>query len=348
MLLAGCSGGQTDTTAPTVIDSETPARSSTATPTAEPTPTATPTPRPPQNPWKADVVKIAINDTTDTDRNWTAMVQEGAQYWNNSAGDYTNFEVNFTIIDDPRRADVVVYILPKIEVCGLEVSLDTFLGCADSHDEVGEALYTGGPSMVKIADGYQRPVTVETISHEFGHMLGLGHQDGDTVPVMRTNVSAAEVLQPNATERAWPWGDERSIEVFVDENSVPEYLRPEYRRQVTDVVEYYDSGADGFMPANTSVSITDEQSNADINVTFPETRPGDEPASSPRVFGLDPDQDAALETYTSFNIAVEQGIDSDNSGWHVGYWMAYAFGAESVEDKPDPFDTDNDDRDNWK
>ena len=30
-------------------------------------------------------------------------------------------------------------------------------------------------------------------------------------------------------------------------------------------------------------------------------------------------------------------LDTDAVGWHVGYWLAYAFGAEADADKPPPF-----------
>jgi hypothetical protein len=52
--------------------------------------------------------------------------------------------------------------------------------------------------------------------------------------------------------------------------------------------------------------------------------------------GPDPDGDGASERYSQFTVTVV-GVGTDAVGWHVGYWLAAAFGLEDDAEKPPPF-----------
>ena len=61
------------------------------------------------------------------------------------------------------------------------------------------------------------------------------------------------------------------------------------------------------------------------------------------VRGYSTDADDALEYYTEAEITTANA-DEDTVAWHVGYWLAYSFGAQDGE-FPEPLDGQNDDRD---
>ncbi|MGM0591386.1 MAG: matrixin, partial [Halobacteriota archaeon] len=88
---------------------------------------------------------------------------------------------------------------------------------------------------------------------------------------------------------------------------------------------------------------------AEIHVTFTDTSPcGPRAVSCGSTRGPDFDGDGAVEQYTRASVVL---VDTDTRavGWHVGYWLAYAFGAEDDADKPPPFRTASrdDQRSRW-
>ena len=79
------------------------------------------------------------------------------------------------------------------------------------------------------------------------------------------------------------------------------------------------------------------RSTADVVVRSVETSPcGEGAASCGATTGPDPDGDGAIETYSRLRISLVD-LDTDAVAWHVGYWLAYGFGAEDDAEKPPPF-----------
>ena len=54
------------------------------------------------------------------------------------------------------------------------------------------------------------------------------------------------------------------------------------------------------------------------------------------VYRVRVDGDGAVETYSELRISLVD-LDTDAVGWHVGYWLAFGFGAEPDSEKPPPF-----------
>jgi hypothetical protein len=98
---------------------------------------------------------------------------------------------------------------------------------------------------------------------------------------------------------------------------------------------YYERGPPG-MPDNLTFELVDDP-DADIVVHYASQSActvGSGSCGSSR--GPDPDGDGASERYAQFTVTVVD-IDGEAVGWHTGYWLAVAFGAEADADKPPVF-----------
>lgn len=337
VVTAGCGGTDPSTPAPSASPTESETPTETATPTATPSPTAAPTatavPESRQNPWREAVVNVHIEVSDETAFSERELVREALTYWSTNDTGYT---LKFNIVDD-EDAPITVEFVEAIPQCGYEPG-DNFIGCADTlpsdgvYDEQTE---------VEIEAGYNRSSTVSTIKHEIGHTLGYTHDDTDRYSFMSAESAATPYRLPNATERSNPYQND-TITVYV---GVPEsQYYSEYEHQIERTLQYYESGADGYVSSDITFRTVDSEENATIRILFDAL---EDDGSAGDVYGYDLDQDPALETYTNATIRM-QDIDEHHVGWHVGYWLAYAFGGESVDEYPEPFnDPESDEREDW-
>jgi hypothetical protein len=137
--------------------------------------------------------------------------------------------------------------------------------------------------------------------------------------------------QPNATERAFPWAD-ADFTVRVDAVNASDPAGAQ--SQVDHALTYYEDDPPG-MPTNLTFERTD--ADAELLIRFgPTTDCRASSGSCIGTYGTDPDGDGAIETYTRVELTLV-GLDTEAVGWHVGYWLAHAFGAEADAEKPPPF-----------
>lgn len=291
------------------------------------------------DPWlgENDLV-VGIGDTTGTDRNYTRLVRQSVDYWMQADDRYGTYTADWRVDPDATDPDVVVRFVERLERCGVEPPSKTLLGCASLLRD-GLANDT---EIVTIETGYTDESMVATISHEFGHLYGLGHDD-EPQPLMNATYPATRLAEPDASTKANPFPDDEFTVYLAYENS--QYSESVLKAAVGPVLEYYEAGADGRAPANVSFRYTRNRSTADLVIY--ERNPFDctvEEGSCATVFGFDTDGDGAFETYGRYEIYV-RGIPSERLGWHVGAQMAGMFpGLEA----PSPFDGEDDDRSNWE
>jgi len=327
--------GPTPTAGTTTTATVTPTTTAGTTPSTPTTTTATPTPTPPRaakiaNPWGSRTVTVGVVNRVN-DRNVVPLVNRTLTYWNAHAAEFGAYDVHFVLRPNATSPDVRVAFVATVTDCGNHTDV---LGCSPLVDH---GPVTDRPLVVRIQAGYTDASTVDTMKHEFGHLLGIRHGEAPE-PLMSPYATAARLRTPNATDRALPW-THSTLSVYVDYANVSESDRATYRDQVGHALDYYQAGANGTVPANVSFVRTSNRSAADVVVSFPTTLPstcGGGSGSCREFQGADPDEDGAPEWYTRFHVTVA-GVDAGAVGWYVGYQLGYAFGAANASELPPAF-----------
>lgn len=280
------------------------------------------------NPWGTDPIVVAI-DAPETDRDYVALVREATAYWEQNANQYAGYNVTYRVDPTAESPDIVVSFVDEVPPCG-----DTrdAVGCAPL---VTDATQLDPPEDIAVKTGLSAESTTLVLKHEFGHTLGLRHDDAPA-DVMEAESVLYTQPQPNATERSFPWRDPE-FTVYVDDANVSDPAGT--RDQLRHAFDYYASGADGDerVPGNLTFQFVDDPDDADIVVRFSETSPcGAGAGSCFQTLGPDPDGDGAIETYTELRVTLVD-LDTPAVGWHVGNWLAYGLGMEAAEERPAPF-----------
>jgi hypothetical protein len=324
LVLAGCATPFGPTTTPTAVPADAPstgtaAGSASATPTTTRPPTATST----ANPWGGDPIVVAIRSDDAPDREFAPLVREAAAFWEENEG-YLGFEVGYEVRPDAPDPDLVIAFADRVPDCG---DVADAVGCAPL---VTDARQIDRPETVWVQTGLSDESTTLVTKHELGHTLGLTHDDPPRAVMQAASVLYTEP-QPNATDRAFPWAD-ADFTVRVDAANASDPAGA--RSQVDHALTYYADDPPG-MPANLSFERTD--GDAEVLVRFGATETCRASSGSCiSTYGTDPDGAGAIETYTRVEITLVE-LDTDAVGWHVGYWLAHAFGAEPDAEKPPPF-----------
>jgi hypothetical protein len=266
---------------------------------------------------------VAIRNEGERDRDFTALVREATAFWE-ANGQYLGFEVRYDVRPDAENPDLIVAFTDRVPDCG---NVADAVGCAPL---VTDRRQIDRPETVWVKTGLSDESTALVTKHELGHTLGLTHDDPPR-DVMRAKSVLYTEPRPNATERAFPW-DDADFTVRVDAANASDPAGAE--SQVDHALAYYEDGAPG-TPDNVTFERTD--GDAEVLVQFGATETCRASSGSCiSTFGVDPDGDGAIETYTRVEITLV-GLDTEAVGWHVGYWLAHAFGAEQDDEKPPPF-----------
>ncbi|MFB6092358.1 MAG: matrixin family metalloprotease [Haloquadratum sp.] len=337
LALAGCAGpvierSATSTPADTRVPTTQPETTRTAAQTATATATATATTATATavsdatNPWGTDPIVVAVADAADTGREWTPLVREAAAYWEERGERFAGFPVDYTVRPNAANPDLVVEFVDEVPKCD---GADDAAGCAPV---ITDRRQIDRPETVYVRTGFSDDSTVLVVKHELGHTLGLTHADAPADVMASRSVLYTEP-RPNATARAFPW-DDADFTVYVDVANATDPGGA--RAQIRHALEYYEDDAPG-MPTNITFTTVDNASAAEVVIRSVETSPcGAGAASCGRTVGWDPDGDGAVETYSDLRISLV-ALDTDAVAWHVGYWLAYGFGAEDDAEKPPPF-----------
>jgi hypothetical protein len=325
LLLAGCTSALDPSASAGTQPSEPTTDPATATATRTPTVTAPgSTATPAANPWGDDPVVVAVRNEGEPGRSFEPMVREATTFWAENGPAFLGFPVRYAVRPDAPDPDLVVVFAETVPDCG---GMADAVGCAPLFTD---SRAIDRPARAWVKTGLSDESTVLVTKHELGHTLGLVHDD-EPQSVMQAQSVIHTEPQPNATERPFPWDDgEFTVRVDTTNASDPEGAE----RQVEHALSYYERGPTG-VPSNLSFERTGDP-DAAVQIRFGSTSACRSGGSCVNTAGTDPDGDGAIETYTRVEITLV-GLDTDAVGWHVGYWLAHAFGAEADAEKPPPF-----------
>ena len=283
------------------------------------------------DPYGGETLVVAVEDPGDGSREYAPLVRRALDYWEANASRYAGYEVSYRLDPDSADPDVVVSVVEHIEDCGSED--DHSAGCAPLITRPAEF---SPPIRVRVVDGLSDESTVRVLIHEFGHTLGLGHDD-EPQPIMQARGRLATLPRQDAINRSFAWENRTlAVHVGVGEDAGD---RTTVDRQVAETLAYFDRGAEETVPENVSFVRTGNRTTADVVVQVGGTNPCErETGSCRRIRGLDPDADGRLETYDRLEVYVV-GLDPEAVGWHVGRHLGYALGLTDDGEYPEPLRT---------
>lgn len=349
VLLAGCAAPALPGGTPSEVTPETP--SSEAVVSGGTTPlrdTITPRTTTPStldaavNPWGHEVVTVSWSSETVVIREFTPLVEQALAYWNGDASAYAAYPVTFEYVARG-EADLLITFVDEVPDCGEAPASEWTAGCAPLIDDTHPP--PAGQPVVYVKAAYNNESTLLVLQHELGHVLGIEHGE-PPASVMSPESDLAYLPLPDATDRELPW-QHPTLSVYVDYSGVDPADHPAVEAQIGYATDYYAGGVEGYAPANVSFTAASEPTDADIVISFPERTSCGSTGSCASRTGYDLDDDGALEYYTRLDIEVSD-LDVEVISWHVGYWLAAAFGAETEADRPPPFrNADYDDRREW-
>ncbi|MFC6756479.1 MULTISPECIES: hypothetical protein [Haloarcula] len=274
-----------------------------------------------EHPFDGETVTVAV-EGTDRER---ALVEDGLAYWEQNAGEYAGFDVAFRVLEPGETSengvDVSLRFVETVGDCG---DTEFPAGCAPRIDA---STGVDRPARVEVRRGLADESTRLVVRHEAGHLLGLGHTDRPR-EVMAHERDLATLPQPNATERENPWNDTELTVALAEPGE-------DYRAELDYALDYVREGADGAVPADVSVRVVEDPEAAAVtvsSVSADDCTAGE--GSCLLLEGTDPDQDGAIESYTSAEIRLV-GLDTDAASWHVASQLVETF---HTGDSPDRLD----------
>jgi hypothetical protein len=291
------------------------------------------------DPWPgAGPVTVSVNSSVSPDRSFVPLVRESLDYWRANQSRFGDYEVEWVIESENTEADVEVRVVDEVKRC--DESTEDVLGCAPLLNPTTQA---ADREVVRVVDGLSDASTVEVLKHEFGHIYGREHGE-EPMPLMSNSTVATTLPQPNVSEREYAFSS-APLEVYVDYSTFSEQDST-VRAEINRAIEYYNDHPGEYRPDDVSLSLTDNESAAEVVVQQQSIScSSDGGCSNVSRFGTDPDGDGALETYSTMYISLSD-LDEEVYGWHTGYWLALAFQAYPRSDVFAP-DTDYDGRRNW-
>ncbi|MCO8267101.1 hypothetical protein NKF06_10990 [Haloferax sp. AB510] len=304
---------------------------------------AMPETRPADNPWGRAPVVVGIDAPADG-RDYASLVQSAVDYWRANAS-ATAYGPAFVVVPNASEPDVTVSVVERIDACGDYAGTDA-VGCAPLLDG-DDPTAPNEPVSVVVAAGYDDETTQTVLKHEFGHLLGLTHDDADTFPVLSERIQTTRLPEPDAADRETPFR-ERTVAVHVDLSNVSADERATYEAELDHALSYYEAGADGVAPANLSFERVSDPAMADVTVSVSAFGDGESGVRWRRT-GVDADDDDALEWYTGGDIVVDTDLDPSLVDWYVGAGLGYLLAADERADLPPPFrDGDLSDDPTWR
>lgn len=286
--------------------------------------TSTATATPPANPWGKRTVTVAVVNSAGSWRNVTGSVADALEYWERHDSTYGRYQVDYDLQPSAAHPDIVVKYVTDVSVCG-SPHRDGGVGFAPriSANNPPEP-----PESVCVRAGFSEASTDHVLKHEFGHVLGIDHGE-PPVDLMSTEYDYLQVPRPTPALHAASIPRE-NLAVYVDRSTI--FARRDYvaRQQLDRVFEYFETGTPESLE-RVNVTEVETREAADVIFRFPRqspcerNRPGSCSELRNRSDGR-PQLDVAITT-----------THEDTFGWHAGFWLSFALGADRHEKLPAPF-----------
>ena len=110
-----------------------------------------------------ETINYSVDVRSSSRHDLESLISRAVSYWEENSSRFAGRKVSFQRSDSP---DITIGILDEIESCSGISQDGDIVGCTRS-----------GGSQVLIETGHSRKVTLRTIKHELGHVLGLTHED---------------------------------------------------------------------------------------------------------------------------------------------------------------------------
>lgn len=312
LLTAGCAEmtSESDTTLThdrVVTETATPIPSPTLTETQ--TLTETTDPVDPDNPFGKKELTVVMVDNSTYNYDRATELDATLSYWGNNSQRFAGYSVDFERVNSTSDADIIVEFVDEVEVCGLEISLTRYLGCAPVPGKTASL-----PAVIKIDNRFTDEPTEETLKHEFGHVLGIEHGE-EPLPLMAENTTAAP----------------KEIEFTVAVEAGPDYHPTTINRQTTGPIGFFESGGNGTIASDVTISEVDDPDDAFIYMDVT----GEQGACDGDIYCVD----SELECYLNASCSVEgrpvitittENIVGDQVGWVLAVEIAMYLEAEQA------------------
>lgn len=281
-----------------------------------------------KNPWQDQNISITVSGVPhESSDYYEEKLRKGIGYWSDRRiSKYTNYQLSFEFhpSSSPDGSDIHIRLVDEIDQCGLEVSLTSHLGCAD-YLSADDRVDTASVRIVKdqIAIEFRN-----TVSHELGHVLGLGHEDRPYWLMSTKNRTKPET---NAIDRENPWNHSRNIRISVKDTV---QNASEIRNRIQAAADFYNRNSDRYLPEDMRITVVKDWRNSDI--VFQDEAPGIRatvdlrPTSRPYVSGLDYDRDDEYEKYTGVRVQLSY-IETMDLEYHTGHWIGYFSGVSKTD-----------------
>ncbi|KAB1188385.1 MULTISPECIES: hypothetical protein [Haloferax] len=312
---------------------------------SDPVPTASPAVpnsevEPADNPWGHTPIVVGV-DGLDDGRDYASLVESAVTYWHENATE-TAYDPAFVVRPNASNPDVRVTVVEEITSCGGYHGRDA-VGCAP----ILNSSSSENTTPVLVSAGYDDETTRTVITHEFGHLLGLTHDDAERYDVMGPRIETTPLPVPNATTRDYPYHD-TTLTVYVDLSNVSAAERDAYEAEIDHALSYYESGAAGFSPEGLTLTRVSDPSRAQVVISVAPFEDGYSGARWRRT-GESTDGDDAFEWYTGGDIIVDAGMGPTLVDWYVGSALGYLLAADDRSELPPPFrDSDLRDDPQWR
>lgn len=278
----------------------------------------------PANPWGKSTLTVGVVHSASSWRNVTGSVAEALDYWEQHDSTYGRYQVDYDLHPNASDPDIIVRYVTDVSVCG-SPNRDRGAGFAP---RITAEHPPQPPEYVCVRTGFNEASTTHILKHEFGHLLGINH--GETPrDLMSTEYEYLQIPRPTPALRAASIPRE-NLSVFVDRSTI--FARRDHvaKRQLERVFEYYETGAAETIGRVNLTKIQDRDA-ADVVIRFPRHSPCDRTlAGSCAKLGERPDGHPQLDVSITTT-------HEDTFGWHAGFWLGFALGAERHEELPAPF-----------